>query len=51
MQKQLEETRSILMSSTDDCPYRWATHASIVSNTRASAGINAKSNKTEQSIY
>ena len=36
MQKQLEGTRSILMSSADrDCPYRWATHAIIVSNTHA----------------
>ena len=35
MQKQLEGTRSILMSSADRCPYRWATHAIIVSNTHA----------------
>ena len=35
MQKQLEG-RSILMSSADkSCPYRWATHAIIVSNTHA----------------
>ena len=33
MQKQLKEPRSILMSSADRCPYRWATHAIIVSNT------------------
>ena len=26
MQKQLKEPRSILMSSADNCPYRWATH-------------------------
>ena len=36
MQKQLEGTRSILMSSVDrSCLYRWATHAIIVSNTHA----------------
>ena len=42
MQKQLEG-QSILMSSADRiCPYRWATHAIIVSNTHAlPAGINA----------
>ena len=34
MQKQLEGT-SILMSSADELPYRWATHAIIVSNTHA----------------
>ena len=34
-----KEPRSILMSSVDRvCPYRWATHAIIVSNTRASSG-------------
>ena len=36
MQKQLKEPRSILMSSVDRAaPYRWATHAIIVSNTHA----------------
>ena len=41
LQKQLEGTRSILMSSADRT-YRWATHAIIVSNTHAlPAGINA----------
>ena len=30
-----KEPRSILMSSADGCPYRWATHAIIVSNTHA----------------
>ena len=41
MQKQLER-RSILMSSADgDCPYRWATHLIIVSNTRFQRSINA----------
>ena len=35
MQKQLEGTRSILMSSADRVIYRWATHAIIVSNTHA----------------
>ena len=30
----------MLMSSADrSCPYRWATHAIIVSNTRASSGV------------
>ena len=34
------------------CPYRWATHAIIVSNTHAlPSGVNACANKTEQSIY
>ena len=36
MQKRWKEPRSILMSSADRvCPYRWATHAIIVSNTHA----------------
>ena len=35
MQKQLEGTRSILMSSADRVAHRWATHAIIVSNTHA----------------
>ena len=36
MQKQLEGTQSILMSSADRvATYRWATHAIIVSNTHA----------------
>ena len=40
MQKQLEEPRSMVMSSADEsCPYRWATHANIVSNTHASSGV------------
>ena len=35
------------------CPYRWATHAIIVSNIHGAqaVSINAQSNKTEQSIY
>ena len=37
-----KEPRSILMSSADRvCPYRWATHAIIVSNTRFQRSINA----------
>ena len=48
-----KEPRSILMSSADkSCPYRWATHAIIVSNTHAlPAEYKCLSNKTEQSIY
>ena len=38
MQKQLEGTRSILMSSANALPYRWAAH-DIVSNTRASGQV------------
>ena len=34
-----KEPRSILMSSADRVAYRWATHAIIVSNTRASSGV------------
>ena len=50
MQKQLEGTRSILMSSADRVAYRWATHAIIVSNTHALPAEYKclKSNKTEQ---
>ena len=53
MQKQLEGTRSILMSSADGCPYRWATHAIIVSNTHALPANcqMPKVIKPEQSIY
>ena len=53
MQNNWKEPRSILMSSADRYPYRWATHAIIVSNTHAlPRSINAQSNKkTEQSIY
>ena len=53
MQKQLEEPRSILMSSADRvCPYRWATHLNYCEQyTRASAKYKCLSNKTEQSIY
>ena len=43
MQKQLEGTE-VLMSSAKilSCPYRWATHAIIVSNTHAfQRSINA----------
>ena len=35
MQKQLEGTQNILMSSADRAAQRWATHAIIVSNTHA----------------
>ena len=38
MQKQLEGTRSILMSSANAIAHIDATHAIIVSNTRASSG-------------
>ena len=39
IQKQLEGTPgSILMSSADGCPYRWATRT-VMSNTRASSGV------------
>ena len=49
MQKQLEEPRSILMSSANGT-YRWATHAIIVSNTHA-LPANAMPKCHEQSIY
>ena len=39
MQKQLEGTRSILMSSADRVAYRWATHAYCEQYTRASSGV------------
>ena len=35
MQKQLEGTQKYTRVSADRCPYRWATHAIIVSNTHA----------------
>ena len=35
-----KEPRSMLLSSADGgCPYRWATHPCIQSNTRASSGV------------
>ena len=37
MQKQLEGTQKYI--NEQSCPYRWATHAIIVSNTRASSGV------------
>ena len=41
MQKQLEGTQKYINEQCrQSCPYRWATHAIIVSNTRASSGIN-----------
>ena len=40
MQKQLEGTRSILMSSADRVAYRWASSAAIIEQyTRASSGV------------
>ena len=43
MQKQLEGTQKYINKAVQiGCPYRWATHAIIVSNTHAlPAGINA----------
>ena len=44
MQKQLEGTRSILMSSADEsCPYRWATQPVMKKaiHTRFQRSINA----------
>ena len=35
LQKRWKSPRSILMSSADEIPYRWATHAVDVSNTHA----------------
>ena len=54
MQKQLEGTQKYINEQCrQSCPYRWATHAIIVSNaTRASSGsINALGHKNRQSIY
>ena len=39
MQKQLEGTQKYINEQCEwDCPYQWATHAIIVSNTHASSG-------------
>ena len=38
MQKQLEGTQKYINEKID-AVYRWATHAIIVSNTRASSGV------------
>ena len=40
MQKQLEGTQKYINGQLQMiCPYRWATRAIIVSNTRASSGV------------
>ena len=52
MQKQLEGTQKYINKALQiELPISMGNSCSIVSNTHASAGINALSNKTEQSIY